>query len=257
MQNRRRKFKLKHLIIVCIICCAVMAALIMAKDVVVISSGIRFYRSLRMAVQVICGLVILFALVLFINELVIQRKEKKDQDAAEAARRADEEERVRREQQAQETLSVSRNMDSVKLRRILEEYSCGEWKYLAGELQQLHIQLDMMDEQQDKLSHLLRNNGADALSNTEEILDKVEQHMCRSVRKVINYMDVANADRPDELKKVQEQIYECHSDNQTQLQQVQEFLFALADFLNTQGDDDSSSKMLELYKNTILDSIKD
>ena len=257
MPERRRKFKLIYLIIIVVIYAAALIALGTMKDAMVISSGIRVYRSLRNTVRYVGGIVVLIAVILFVYDLICQIRWRKKQDEAQAKSRADEEERIYNVQKEQETLSVSRSMDSLKLRKILEEYSGGEWKYLAGELQQLHIQLDMMDEQQEKLAHLLRNNGADALSNTEDILDKVEQHMCRSVRKVINYMDVANADRPDEVRKVQEQLYECHSDNQTQLQQVQEFLFALADFLNTQGDDDSSTQMLELYKNTILDSIND
>ena len=81
--------------------------------------------------------------------------------------------------------------------------------------------------------------------------------MCKSVRKVINYMDVANASDPADVNRVRDKIYECHNDLQQQLQQVQEFLFAFADFLNTQGDDDQSIQMLNIYKTTILDSIKE
>ena len=48
-----------------------------------------------------------------------------------------------------------------------------------------------------------------------------------------------------------------HEEGQKQLQQVQEFLFALADFLNKQGGDDNSIEMLDIYKSTILSSIED
>ena len=39
--------------------------------------------------------------------------------------------------------------------------------------------------------------------------------------------------------------------------QVQEFLFALAEFLNKQGEDDNSMELLDVYKSTILSSIED
>ena len=257
MPERRRKVKLIYVIIVLVLYAVVMIALGMMKTAMVIANGIVFYRSIRSVVQFVGGVICVAVIAAFIWDLFQQMKWKKQTEKAQAKERADAEEKSARERQSSQPLSVSRNMDSVKLREILDTYSCGQWRNLSGEMRQIHIQLDMMDEQQEKLAHLLRNNGAEGLANTEEILDKVEQHMCKSVRKVINYMDVASPSNSDEVKKVLEKLYACHADNQTQLQQVQEFLFALADFLNTQGDDDNSTQMLDLYKNTILDSIED
>ena len=257
MPERKRKVKLAYVIIVVAVFAAAMIILSTSKDAVVISHGIVFYRSIRRTILAVGCILTALIVFLYFYDMVKQTAWRRQKRQEEARAQEAEEEKRHREKQSSEPLSVSKNMDSVRLREILDNYGAGEWKNLGGELRQIHIQLDMMDEQQEKLAHLLRNNGAEALANTEEILDKVEQHMCRSVRKIINYMDVAEPDRQEDVKKVLEKLYACHADNQTQLQQVQEFLFALADFLNTQGDDDGSVQMLELYKTTILDSIKD
>ena len=50
--------------------------------------------------------------------------------------------------------------------------------------------MNVMDDLQDKLKELLDNNGADALRDTEDILDDVEQHICRNVRKLINNVTI-------------------------------------------------------------------
>ena len=114
-----------------------------------------------------------------------------------------------------------------------------------------------MDEYQEKLVHLLETNGADSLSNTNEVLDQVEQYLCKNVRKVLNYMDVADEDNERDVGQVSLRLTACHEEGQKQLQQVQEFLFALAEFLNKQGDDDNSMDLLNIYKSTILSSIQD
>ena len=119
------------------------------------------------------------------------------------------------------------------------------------------MQLDIMDEYQEKLVHLLETNGADSLSNTNEVLDQVEQYLCKNVRKVLNYMDVADEDNERDVEQVSLRLTACHEEGQKQLQQVQEFLFALAEFLNKQGDDDNSMDLLNIYKSTILSSIQD
>ena len=254
---RKRKIRLIYIIIIIVLFIIAMAVLGMSRDSIVIANGIRFYRSIRQTV-LITGIVLSAAvIILYIIDSAFVLRAKKNFNEAQAAVKAQEEANVYKEKQSRENLSVSKEMDSARLRQILNSYSADQWSALSGQLRQICIQLDMMDEQQAKLSHLIENNGADALSNTEDLLNKVEQYMCKSVRKVINYMDVANASDASDVSRVQEKIYECHTDLQQQIQQVQEFLFAFADFLNTQGDDDSSLQMLDIYKTTIMDSIRE
>ncbi len=74
---------------------------------------------------------------------------------------------------------------------------------------------------------------------------------------MLNYLDVADEEEEKDVRLVQEKLADCHEEGQKQLQQVQEFLFALAEFLNRQGEDDNSMEMLDIYKSTILSSIED
>ena len=74
---------------------------------------------------------------------------------------------------------------------------------------------------------------------------------------MLNYLDVADDEEEKDVWLVQTKLAACHEEGQKQLQQVQEFLFALAEFLNKQGEDDNSMEMLDIYKSTILSSIED
>ena len=254
---RKRKVKLIYVIIVIAVFAAALLLLGLFKDSIVISNGIRFFRSIR-TVILTAGVILTAAIiVLFFIDLALSLRAKKNFNEAQARVKAQEEENIYNEKRNRENLSVSKNMDSIRLRQILSSYGAGEWRGVSDKLTQLSSRLDMMDEQQRKLDHLIENNGAQALSDTQDLLDEVEQYLCRSVRKVINYMDVADAKDADDVSRVEGKIYECNAACLAQLDQVQEFLFAFADYLNTQGEDDSSIQKLDIYKTTILDSIKE
>ena len=254
---RRQKAGLALVAASIIIYAAAAAAIFMCKDHLVITAGIKAYRAINRTVLISGGILCAVIAAIYIARSVSKIRSEKISNKAEAAAKAQREADLCREKKERESLSVSRDMDSGRLRQIMDSYSAGQWSALSAQLRQLCIQLDMMDGQQEKLSHLIENNGADSLSNTKDMLDKVEQYMCKSVRKVINYMDVANASDAADVSRVREKINECLTDLQQQIRQVQEFLFALADFLNTQGDGDNSMQMLDIYKETILDSIRE
>ena len=153
-------------------------------------------------------------------------------------------------------LSVSKDLDSAKLQKILSMYmESTTWQNFQSQLSRCKKQLESMDEQQAKLARLLDNNGANNLSDTQNVLDQVEQYMCKSIRKVINYMQVA--DPETDTSVLQTKLDGCYNDCQKQLEQVKEFLFVMAEFLNKQGGEDNTPETLEIYKNTILKSIHD
>ena len=106
-----------------------------------------------------------------------------------------------------------------------------------------------------KLANLLSNNGAKNLSDTQDVLDQVEQYLCKAVRKVINYIDVADEHSEKDAKVILEKLETCYKDCQAQLDQVKEFLFIMAEFLNKQGSDDTTPETLDVYKQCILKSI--
>lgn len=257
MPDRKRKVKFIYVVIA--VGCSAIACVCLHLGMhgIVINHGIRFYRSLRNIVFSVSVIISLAVTVLYVLDAVRQRKWQKARDEEAAKAEAMRQEALREREKHREVLSVSKKMDSEKIRGLLAEYAAQKWKALAQPLLQLKLQLDMMDEHQEKLSHLLDVNGADALANTEDILDRVEQYLCKNVRKVLNYLDVADDEEEKDIRLVQEKLALCYEDGQKQLQQVQEFLFALAEFLNKQGGDDNSMEMLDIYKSTILSSIED
>ena len=257
MPDRKRKVKFIY-VVIAVGCSAVACVCLhLGMHGIVINYGIRFYRSLRNIIFSVSALISLSVTALYVSDAVKQRKWQaaRDEEAARAEVRR--QEALREREKHREVLSVSKKMDSEKIRGLLAEYAAQKWKAMAQPLMQLKLQLDMMDEHQEKLSHLLDVNGADALANTEDILDRVEQYLCKNVRKVLNYLDVADDEEEKDVWLVQTKLADCHEEGQKQLQQVQEFLFALAEFLNKQGEDDNSMEMLDIYKSTILSSIED
>ncbi len=255
MPERKQKVKLIYVILIVGLSAMACIFLHVRMHAIVIRFGIRFYRSLRNAVCAVGGVASLVVILLYALDFMGQKKWRDARDE-EIAR----DEVIRREileetERHREVLSVSRKMDSKRIRGLLTDYAAEKWSALSQPLLQLKLQLDIMDEHQDKLSHLLDINGADALANTEDILDRVEQYLCKNVRKVLNYLDVA--DPVKDVGLVRDKLAECHEEGNKQLTQVQEFLFALADFLNRQGEDDNSMELLDIYKSTILSSIED
>ncbi|WP_434309882.1 hypothetical protein [Hominifimenecus sp. rT4P-3] len=257
MPDRKRKVKLIYVVLAVGISGLACLFLYLSRHSLIINYGIRFFRNLRNGVFAVSAIVSLIAIGLYIADWIRQQRWQKDRAAALAQDQEKLQESQKEKDKHKEVLSVSKKMDSQKVRELLEEYAAQKWSSLSQPLMQIKMQLDMMDEHQEKLSHLLDANGADALANTEDILDRVEQYLCKNVRKVLNYMDVADSDEAKDVQLVQDKLQICHEEGQKQLQQVQEFLFALAEFLNKQGEDDNSMEMLDIYKSTILSSIED
>lgn len=227
------------------------------RDNLIIRLGIRLYRQLFFIVLIAGGLIVIALLVYFLLNWKQYQTQKRTQDEETARQQAALEEEALEKERHREILSVSKKMDAMRLKDLLATYETQTWSMLAQPIAKIRMQLDIMDEYQDKLVHLLETNGADSLSNTNEVLDQVEQYLCKNVRKVLNYMDVADEDNEKDVEQVKLRLNACHEEGQKQLQQVQEFLFALAEFLNKQGDDDNSMDLLNIYKSTILSSIQE
>ena len=118
-------------------------------------------------------------------------------------------------------------------------------------------QMDDMNGYQAKLSRLLTNNGADYLDDTNGVLESVEQSILRKVRKVLNCFVVYETDSAEDVQKMQTLLKETRDSNEAQLNNVKDFLLAITDFLNKQGDDNTGAEKLDIYKRTILESISD
>lgn len=220
-----------------------------ARDDLIIQFGITKYR---LAERVVFSLLIL-SLIVLVSCLIKGAGEKHREKRAEQSRISKKED----EKKEQAFLSVRAKLDSDNLKETLAELGTGQWRELKLPLMRCGRQLEDMDKYQEKLNKLIVNNGVDSLSDTKDVLDQVEQYLCRNIRKVLNYIEVSDPGKPGDVEQVREKAEFCIKDCGEKLEQTGQFLFTMADFLNNQGDDSNGPEMLELYKNTILESLKE
>lgn len=114
--------------------------------------------------------------------------------------------------------------------------------------------MNVMDDLQDRLKELLDNNGADALRDTEDILDDVEQHLCRNVRKLINNITILDMGNSRDREKIVSAAVECSEQNQKLLKLTKDFMGSLVEFLNRQGDS-SSEEEIQMYREALTEQL--
>ena len=217
------------------------------KDTVIMYHGIRAFRSLSGiligalsaggAVSAITGIKLIMDNRARLNEIVVT------QQALEDKQRQIEEMRA--------GLSVKGEIDPLYIRDCLNVLKT-RWDYLSPELDDCVHQFEQMDEYQARFSKLLSDNGARTLSDTEDVINQVEQYMCKNARNVINFMNVAD---PDAKELVMDKLRKCQDENQSLLKQTRDFIYAMADFLNDQGGK-ADTRLLESYKETLLKTIR-
>ena len=257
--NKSKSKKVLMILFVIILVILIITAVILNvnKDTMIINMGIRSYNrisSFLPLIEVIVLIVVAF-IFLLVTFREIRQAKRTIEEQMQAEKTAQEAQRSQDEER--EILSVSKKMDSMKIRDLLLSEASGKWNSLTPELMQIKKQLDQMDEHQETLAKLLKENGATSLANTEDMLNDTEQYLCKNVRKALNYMSVADEEVPQDVQLVRQKLLQCKEDGDTLLEQVQQFLFSLAEFLNTQGSDDNSMEMLDLYRSTILSSIEE
>lgn len=220
-----------------------------ARDDLIIQFGITKYR---LAERVVFSLLIL-SLIVLVSCLIKGAGEKHREKRAEQSGKSKKED----EKKEQAFLSVKAKLDSENLKETLTELGTGQWRELKLPLMRCSQQLEDMDRYQEKLNNLIVNNGVESLSDTKDVLDQVEQYLCRNIRKVLNYIEVSDPEKSGDVDQVRKKTEFCIKDCEEKLEQTGQFLFTMADFLNNQGDDTNGPEMLELYKNTILESLKE
>lgn len=229
--------KIRLPLILLVISCAGLIGVLIGRDDVIIDYGIRSYRNILTILAILTGI---FAALTALIAAVSAKQEKKrigEEAAAEAER-------------VQGKLSP-RRMDGTELRNMLAKNAQGKWRGLGDGIGRIAAQMDQMDEYQRSLRNLLEENDASALGDTEELLDKVEQNMFRNIRGVLNFMNVAD---PGDAPRMRDEIQECLDKNRDLLAKTKDFMYALTAYLNGQGED-SSTGLLETYKETILETL--
>lgn len=227
--------------------------LILGKTTFVIEKGIVLYRTLFIACSAVC-LVLLAALLILLGAAAAKRREEtlRQNDAARSQK-----ERQAAESAAAADLSVKKKLDAAAIRQILNKEKTGRWSLLEDEISSCISQLDRMDQYQARLKELLALNDALSLKDTEDVLDQVEQYLCKNMRKAINYLNILDPESAEDAKAARKKLHSCAEENEDSLKRTQEFLIALTDFLNQQGDGTGEIDLLDVYKNTILDSIRE
>jgi hypothetical protein len=243
MGNNKRKLKGSDILAILCFLAAVVFFLVclLLKDTLVINLGIQSYQTLFIASAVIlvgAGLFFSFRMTRLLT--LMQQGLKVDAQKSAA-------------QRPHANLSVHGEMDPQVVRTLLEKQGLTRWSMYYEQISEISDQMRQMDTYQERLNNLLVNNGADTLYDTEEILGQVEQYICKNVRAVLNFMDVADDDAAGE---VGQKLAVCRDANKDLLGQTRDFVYALAEYLNDQGGT-SDTRILDTYKNTILHSIKE
>ena len=150
-------------------------------------------------------------------------------------------------------LSASGKLSDEYVLRHIVNYGRTKWKCLESEISVLAEQLILMNSYQDRLTKLLVNNSAQALSDTEDILERIEQQVLGNTRKVLNFMEILGT---DDKQKVSEYLKICIQDNKKLLDATKDFLICVTGFLNDQGTNgDANLQMVEDFKAILVGNI--
>lgn len=208
--------------------------IIILKNSIIIGTGIRFYTHLF---YLLIGLLVITLIVFAIMLLKEKSQEKAQKEIL-----------VKEEEKS--NISSKKTLRNSQLRTILKDNANGEWSILSSEINKCIKQMEDMDEEQERLHILLKTNDVDILSDTEDILERVEQCMCKNTRKIINYMSVYHNDT-DDVNQMKDKLSICYRNNGNLLKEVHEFLLMLTEFLNSQ-DENYDDTMLLTYKETLI-----
>ena len=223
----------------------------MFTDILVVYGGIRLFGvlSAMTTILLIAGAV---AGAGTLAMLFISRSELRKQQAIESA-----------ESNAGPVLKVKGKLrnslitEGDKWLSIISSNNPNEADEMDVALENVKATMAQMDDYQLRLKNLLDSNGADALRDTEEVLDGVEQHICRNVRKLLNIMTVSSPNTQNDLDVVELTAKNCAEDNNRLLKTTKEFIVAVTEFLNSQGDSGSGINEVEVYKNALTTQIEE
>ena len=204
------------------------------KNNFIISFGIRAYTHF---LYFLIGIIAITAILFIVMMIKEKSKEKSEKEFLI-------------EEEEKSNISSKKTLRNSQLRTILKDNANGEWRVLSSDINKCIKQMEDMDEEQERLHTLLKTNDVDILSDTEDILERVEQCMCKNSRKIINYMSVYHNDT-DDVNAMKDKLNICYKNNGNLLKEVHEFLLMLTEFLNSQ-DENYDDTMLLTYKETLI-----
>lgn len=247
--------KKKALLVVTIIFVSIEMILFLAEDDFVIYLGIRAYTQLRKSIGIIDIILFFFLILMFVKAARIENALKVRQAKAAVLKETPD-----------PALKAGKKLDPAKIKRLLKEkqskwedyllnYNRAEWEKVRALLATVFDNMNEMDRCQERLRDLLDQNGAEALRDTEEILENTEQYICRNIRKLLNTMTASDVKSRNDINTVITAASECTKSNRTVLENTRGFIVAITEYLNLQDDDEDSMAEMNIYKQAILSQI--
>lgn len=115
----------------------------------------------------------------------------------------------------------------------------------ASYLEAFQAQLDRMNAYQARLRQLLEQNGAQDLGEAESFLDRVEQNMFGTLRRVFNLLMMY--DEAQAIEPLLDQLAEAQAHNDRALDQASRLCAAMTDYVNHQGAATDISSSVEQF----------
>ncbi len=217
-----------------------------AETDILINSGAAAYRAL---VWVARGAMLAGALLLIPPLLAILKERRQKQASEELIARAKAESRKRAP-----LSNRSGRYNEEEIRAYLIQLFDTLPSRFTPWLEKYQAQLDRMNSYQARLSRMLKQNGADDLTEAEALLDKLEQNIFGMMRRVFNWLTMYDAASPEE--PLLKNLAEAEAHNEKALEQAGRLCAAITDYINNQGskvDITSSVKsFIELLKEEIV-----
>lgn len=121
-------------------------------------------------------------------------------------------------------------------------------------LERYQAQLDRMNSYQARLSRMLKQNGADDLTEAEVLLDKLEQNIFGMMRRVFNWLTMYDAASPEQ--PLFRNLEDAAAHNEKALEQAGRLCAAITEYINNQGSKidvtNSVKNFIELLKEEIV-----
>ena len=223
-------------------------------DNLVVAYGIRTARTAAIVTFWACVVFFALSACLIFLSFTAQRKEQESIADKYADAQEKKQNLLKTNQMNAAYLDSSGNLVEKLLRQQLDQKR-NEWGSLNELIDKAYRQSVKMDGFQEKLSKLLKVNGAERLNDSEEVLDKAEQYLLHNIRKVLNFMEACDSSTESGVSKVRDSLSSCINDNERILSNASDFLIAMTEYLNSQGESSDISS-LEEYKNILLKAVE-
>ena len=217
-----------------------------AENEILINYGMSTYRVLAWIAR---GAMLAGLLLLVPPLLGILKERRREQASEELIARAKAENRKRAP-----LSNRSGSYNEAEIRSCLIQFFDTTPPQFTPWLEKYQAQLDRMNSYQARLSRMLKQNGADDLTEAEALLDKLEQNIFGMMRRVFNWLTMYDASSPEE--PLLKNLAEAEAHNEKALEQAGRLCAAITEYINNQGskvDITSSVKsFIELLKEEIV-----